>query len=253
MTQPVRTWPSKDPDAVLDFVYRIPLDAGDSVSNSPPWITKLSGDVVIDSQSLASAANTTDEGYGQDVTIWLSGGTDGETALFEVSWTTAGTRLDDGLVQLPVVSSELPTLLLTDYMKPSTGHLIARYPAFADVPGSTIAYWLTDAERYVTDAWTERDYAAGLMALAAHNMTLAGLGTDAAAISGIPTGITRMKSGSLELGFTDAAANGRMGGDLLSTRYGAEYRALLIRNRGGVRVQPTGSIPCGAYPSGCCS
>jgi hypothetical protein len=114
---------------------------------------------------------------------------------------------------------------------------------------ATIRYWLTDAERYVTSAWSEGDYAAGLMALAAHNMALAGLGTDGAALAGVPAGITRMKSGSLELGFTDAAANARMGGSLESTRYGVEYSLLLRRNRGGPYVMPTGVAPPGVYAS----
>jgi hypothetical protein len=240
MAQP---WTAKDPQAVLDYVYRIPLDAGDSVSSATPWITKLSGDVVIDSQSLASAPNTTAEGYGQDVTVWLSGGTDGETCVFRAEWATAGGRTDDDIITMAVAAHEIDGLVLTGYAKPLPGHLTARYPAFAAVATSTIRAWLTDAERFVTTAWAEGDYAAGLMSLAAHNMALAGLGTDAAALVGVPAGITRMKSGSLELGFTDQAANARMSGGYDSTRYGAEYALLLRRNRGGPYVAPTGIVP----------
>jgi hypothetical protein len=100
MTQPVRQWPPKDPDAVLDYTYRIPLDPADSIAPGQAVITKLSGAVVIDSQSLAAAADTVDGVYGQAITVWLSGGTDGETALFQAAWTTVATRHDDGLVQL---------------------------------------------------------------------------------------------------------------------------------------------------------
>jgi hypothetical protein len=247
MTQPVRQWPPKDPDAVFDYTYRIPLDAADSIAPGQATITKLSGDVVIDSQSLAATPDTEIvDGvsvYGQVITIWLSGGTDGETALFQVTWTTVATRSDDALIQLPVVSGEIADLVLAGYAKPLPGHLTARYPAFADVATGTIRAWLTDAERFVTTAWDEGDYAAGLMSLAAHNMALAGLGTDAAALVGAPAGLTRMKSGSLELGFTDAAANARMSGGYDSTRYGAEYALLLRRNRGGPYVAPTGVLP----------
>jgi len=238
-------WSSKDPDAVLDYVYRIPLDAEDSVSSSTPWVTVLDGDVGIDDQSLAAEPDTTDAGYGQDVTITLSGGTDGETAVFRVAWETAAGREDDDIITLFVSSHEYEALELIGYAKPLPPHLKARYPAFAAIDAGTIQYWLTDAERCVTEAWLEGDYAAGLMALAAHNMTLAGLGTDASSLAGVPSGITRMKSGSFELGLTDAAANARMTGSLDSSRYGQEYMALLRRNRGGPFVAPTGALPPG--------
>jgi hypothetical protein len=228
--------PSKDPQSVQDYEITIPLDDGDSVSAYT--FSKLTGDVVIDSDSRTGAL----------LTVWLSGGTDGETAVFRLAWTTTGGREDDDVITLPVSSHEYAALALTDYAKPLPPHLKLRYPAFASVDAGTVQYWLTDAERYVTDAWSEGDYAAGLMALAAHNMTLAGYGTDVASLSGVPAGITRMKSGSLELGFTDAAANARMGGGYGSTRYGAEYQALLRANRGGPLVAPTGVAPDGVYP-----
>jgi hypothetical protein len=229
------TWPSKDPDAVLDYDYTIPLDTGDTVSTAT--FEKLTGDVVIDAEDRTAAVYT----------VTLSGGTDGETAVFRIAWTTAAGRTDDDVITLFVSSHEYEALVLTDYAKPLPPHLKARYAAFASVEAGTIQYWLTDAERYVTNAWTEGDYAAGLMALAAHNMTLAGYGTDASAVGGIPAGITRMKSGSLELAFTDAAANARAAGDFAATRYGQEYLALLRRNRGGPFVSPTGIAPYDPY------
>lgn len=230
MTQAPKTWAAKDPQAVLDYLYTIPLDEGDSVASYT--LTKLSGDVVIDSHSRTGA----------DVTAWLSGGTNGETAVFRVAWVTTDTRADDAIILLPVAANELTALVLTGYAKPSPAHLIIKYPAFAAVPVTTIGFWLTDAERFVTTAWDEGDYAAGLMSLAAHNMALAGLGTEGAALVGVPVGITRMKSGSLELGFTDVAANARLAGGYDSTRYGTEYGLLLRRNRGGPYVAPTGVV-----------
>lgn len=234
------SWTSKDPSAVLDYVYRIPLDAGDSVASGTPWVTKLSGTVNIDSQSLAVDPNETADGFGQDVTAWISGGADGETAVFRIAWVTTGGRTNDDVITLPIIAADLPVLALTGYAKPVPGHLQARYPAFSAVPASTVQYWLTDAERSVDTSWNEGDYAAALMALAAHNMTLAGIGTDAAALASVPVGITQMRSGSLGLSFTNEAANARMTGDFTATRYGQEYQLLLRRNRGGPLVTDSG-------------
>lgn len=234
-------WPSKDPQAVTDYQYTIPLDTGDAVDSYT--FTKMTGDVVIDSHSRTDAV----------VTAWLSGGTEGETAVFRIAWVTDDGRTDDDVITLAVSSHEYEALVLTDYAKPLPPHLKARYAAFAAVDAGTIQFWLTDAERFVTDSWVEGDYAAGLMALAAHNMALAGYGTDAAALASVPAGITRMKSGSFELGFSEASANARATGSLASTRYGQEYQALLKANRGGPLIQPTGVVPfdaCQRFPQG---
>lgn len=239
-------WPSKDPDAVLDYVYRIPLDDADSVTSH--GLTRLTGTVAIDSESIAAAPDSTALGFGQDVTARLSGGVDGETCVFRIAWTTAGGRDDDDVITLFVSSHEYEALVPTGYAKPLPPHLKARYPAFAAVDPGTVQYWLTHAERSVDTSWSEGDYAPALMALAAHNMTLAGLGTDGTAFAGVPVGITRMKSGSLELGLTEAAANARASGTLAATRYGQEYQMLLRRNRGGPLVSDTGVVPFPAYP-----
>jgi hypothetical protein len=230
----METWPPKDPDAVLDYLYTIPLDEGDSVLSST--FERLVGTVNIDSASRTGA----------EWTVELSGGEAGETSVFRIAWVTTGGREDDDSVSLFISSKEFEALVPTGYAKPLPAHLQARYPAFTAIDAGVIQYWLTDAERFVTNAWSEGDYATGLMALAAHNMTLAGLGTDAESLASIPAGITRMKSGTLELGFTNDAANARLNGDLSASRYGQEYEALLRRNRGGPRIQPTGTVP--AYP-----
>lgn len=237
-----KTWAAKDPGAVLDYTYRVPLDTGDSVSSFT--LTQLSGTVTVDSSSLASAPDTTEEGYGQNITAWLSGGADGETAVFKVVWTTAETRTDDDIITLALVSKETPALVLTGYAKPLPAHLIARYPAFADVPAATIQAWLTDAERFVSTSWGEGDYAVGLMSLAAHNMAQAGYGT-AGTLASIPRGVSRFKSGTLDVTLTDAVANGTGYG---ATVYGSEYAALLARNRGGPLVVPTGVPLDGIWP-----
>lgn len=251
MTQPVKTWAAKDPAAVLDYTYTIPLDAEDSIASiADVDFSVLDGTVAIDSSSLAAAPETDADGvYGQVLTAWLSGGADGETSMFKVAWTTVATRQDDAILLLPVVGSEYVALVLTRYAKPAPAHVVMKYPAFASVDAQTVQFWLTDAERYVTSAWSEGDYAAGLMALAAHNMDLAGLGADNSVFGNLPAGVSRIRSGSFDAAFTEQAANARLNGGYAATIYGQEYAALLARNRGGPLVAPSGVIPCGtAYP-----
>lgn len=135
------------------------------------------------------------------------------------------------------------------YVVPTSSDLKARYPAFAAVDDGTITYWITDAQRFVDESWSEGDYGPAMLSLAAHNMTLSGLGADAAAaLAAIPAGVSRFKSGTLEVALTDAAANARMTGDFTASKYGQEYQLLLRRNRGGPVVADTGCVP--TYPFG---
>lgn len=133
------------------------------------------------------------------------------------------------------------------YTPPTPANLIQRYPAFAAVPTPTIQYWLTDAERFVDTSWMEQDYAPALMALAAHNMVSAGLGTDGALASVVPAGVSKFKSGVLDVSFSDGATADRLSGALTASRYGGEFQLLRRRNKAGPRVSATGSIPCGPY------
>lgn len=197
----------------------------------------MSGTVVIEDDDRDEA----------EVTALLSGGVDGETSVFRITWATSGGREDEVYITLPVTSADYVALEYTDYMKPLPQHLVVRYPAFEDVPTATIQYWLTDAERFVDTSWAEGDYAPALMALAAHNMVSAGLGTDAAALADMPAGVTRLKSGSLDVSFAEGATADRLSGALTASRYGAEYSLLRRRNKGGPRITATGALP---YSSG---
>jgi hypothetical protein len=134
------------------------------------------------------------------------------------------------------------------YDLPTPAELMVRYPSFADVDEAIIQYWLTDAERFVDTSWMEGDYAPALMAMAAHNMTLSGQGTEAQATSDLPVGITSMKIGTLGLTFDSAITRDKAMGTLSATRYGSEYAVLLRRNKAGPRVAPTGSVPYPPYP-----
>lgn len=237
------SWSAKDPDAVKDYVYAIPLDAGDSITAGNYTFTKLSGDVVVDSHDLNLVPYTdADDVLRQDVTVWLSGGTAGETAVFEITWSTVGGRDDDDHITI-AIADDPAVLVFSGYAKPAPLHLQARFPAFADVSVDTIQYWLTDAERLVTDSWVEGDYAIGLMLLAAHNMVLNGLGTgaEAAAAAAGASGYKVMRSGSLTLERFDAGSNtSQAGTGFASTTYGAQFLQLLRANRGGPRVVGTG-------------
>lgn len=236
-----KAWPAKDPDRVDFYGYTIALDAGDSVVAYD--LELLDGDVVIDSDARSGA----------DVTAWLSGGTDGTTSVFRVSWETANGVEDDEVITLAVIANEISVPLpLTGYDKPKPGHLIMRYPTFAAVDPAIIQYWLSDAERYVDDSWLEGDYAAAIMALAAHNLVIAGHGTPAASTSSsstpvLPAGVTSVKSADFSMSVTPEQANARAEGALTSTIYGTEFKALQKRNRGGARVTLTGTAPYDPY------
>lgn len=212
------SWPAKDPSAVKDYLYTIPLDDGDSVSAHT--FEKLSGTVAIDSESRAGA----------DVKAWLSGGTDGEVTVFRIAWTTAGGRSDDVIITLPVADNELTEL--TGYDRPAPAHLIARYPAFAAVDPGTIRLWLTDAERIVKEDWLQPDYAVGIMAKAADSMAKLGIGATGVG-TGDMEGVTDFKSASFSVSFDAGAVASAAAG---VTPYGREFAILMRRNSGGPRL-----------------
>ena len=125
-----------------------------------------------------------------------------------------------------------------------------RYPAFAAVDDARIQYWLTDADRFVTDGWGA-DADPARLAYAAHNLVLSNApgiqsGTDLAAM-GIPTGVTKFKSASMDVQISEAAANRSLASGWDATTYGAEFAVMLRRNTGGPMlvgyVEPTCGWP----------
>lgn len=233
----MQSWPAKDADAVLDYGYTIPLEAGDSVASYT--FEKLSGDVVIDSEGRVGAR----------VTVWLSGGTDGEINTFRIAWVTTAGREDDDEITLAIASNS-GIDLGSAYADPSAATLKAAFTKFASVADSTVEFWLDRARRHVDQSWTEGDYAMGQMLLACHLMTLEGLGTGTEAqIAAEGLGdFTSVKSGQFSFTRGESAA---AGGSLGSTSYGRQWLALAKLNRGGARLTPTGSVPTvPLYPSG---
>lgn len=85
---------SKDPDAVLDYT----LDWSS-------WLNSAGGDVIATSvwtvpAGIATVGNTNS---GNQTTVWLSGGTAGQSYAVSNRITTAGGRTEDRTIQINVV------------------------------------------------------------------------------------------------------------------------------------------------------
>lgn len=195
-------WPAKDPAETLDFNWTVPVDAGDTVATYTAAVA--SGTVAIDA----------DENGDARVTVWLSGGTDLETATFNLTATTVGGRTFRELAVLPVFdrASELLALFRL------------RYAAFASIADGVIGYWLADAAGRIADPWPEDARDPAKLVLAAHMLAESGALSGNA---GIPAGVTSFRSGSFSATFSDSVAN-RTG--FSTTIYGREFLALRRRN-----------------------
>lgn len=219
------SWSPKDPDETVN--YQLPwgpqLSAGDTIATSL-WLdvagAVLEGDSISD-DSLSTYAR-------------VSGGVDETTAILTNRVTTTDGETLEQLVHLPIVATEL--VPLTEYQAPRPQDLTARYPAFADVPYDTIGIHLTDAQGGVDTSWAAADYAPALMALAAHNMTLLGIGTVTESEAYARAGVSSIRDGNFSASFNDKCVQGANGGGLNSTHYGRLYLTMLRRNKGGPRL-----------------
>lgn len=115
------------------------------------------------------------------------------------------------------------------YIVPTAADLKARYPAFAAVSDATIDVWLEDAQRTVKPTWLEDDYRPGIMSLAAHNMAEQSVITGGQSLAGV----TSFKSSQFSITLSDQAASAT---GYAATIYGREFRILLARNVGGMRL-----------------
>ncbi len=196
-------WPAKDPAEVLDFTWTPGLDTGDTIASFTA--TVASGTVAKD-----SASNTTTA-----VTVWLSGGADGETATVNLTAVTAGGRTFREVAVLPVFdrASELLSLFRL------------RYPAFVSVADGQIGYWLADAARLVDASWPTTSADPATFAWAAHMLSESG-----ALVGAIPAGVTSFRSGSFSATVDSGVAS--LTG-LRATSYGREFLALRRANFGG--------------------
>ncbi len=187
-------WPAKDPDEVLDYTWKPPLDAGDTITAFN--IVRNSGTVAIDSNGFTTSL----------ATAWLSGGTAGETSIFTLTVITAGGRTFETTASLLIADS---AILATFRL---------RYPAFASVADGTVAYWIADAELAVDAGWPEASIIVGRLAYVAHRLSETGALTTA-----IPAGLTSFRSGSFSA-TVDSSIAGLTG--FAATSYGREYLAL---------------------------
>lgn len=75
------TWPSKDPDEVLDYSWPVPLDDGDTITGTPV-ATVIAGTVTLGTPAVDEAL----------VTVVISGGAPSENAIVKMVAVTAGGR-----------------------------------------------------------------------------------------------------------------------------------------------------------------
>ena len=117
---------------------------------------------------------------------------------------------------------------LMAYVIPTANELQTKYPAFAAVADATIDVYIADAQ--VDETWLEADYAPAIMAWAAWSMTDAGIGTGGEIAGYIGSGVTKLKSGTLDVSFSDSASGYE------TNIYGRTYLMLLRKNKGGPRT-----------------
>lgn len=129
------------------------------------------------------------------------------------------------------------------YSVPTVADLVAKYPEFAQVPVSVVESYISDAVALDVDtSWLESTYAPAVKAKAAHEMALAGLGDMGEAATQVAAGVTSIRSGNFQASFSADTVRRASDGGLRSTRYGREYRRLLLRNKSGPRVVVGGSF-----------
>jgi len=131
------------------------------------------------------------------------------------------------------------------YVIPTADDLKAKYPAFADVADATINLYIADAQ--VDTSWIEADYAPAIMAWAAWSMTDTGIGTGGEVAGYIGSGVSRLKSGTLDVSFSDKAAS--LSG-YETNIYGRHYLMLYRKNKAGPRVVVGRACAPGWGPTG---
>lgn len=241
MSDPV-TWAPKDADEVKQYQViwagAQGLLPGDTVATSD-W-SEATG-LVVEAHTVAPD--------GLSVYALISGGVNGETgSVLNTVTTTNGETLEQ-VVLLPIVASEGDPL--GEYEKPRPQDLTAMYPAFAAVPYTTIAAHLNTASTTGVDtSWLAGDYAPAIMALAAHNMALLGIGEHGDVAAYKLAGVTALRDGAFSVQFSDKVAARSSGGQFDATPYGQQYRVYLRRNRGGPRLIGGGLVDSGWGPLG---
>jgi len=121
---------------------------------------------------------------------------------------------------------------------PTAAVFKARHPRFAAVGDDTVALYLAEAGRSVTTAWSEDDYADGIMYLAAHLMFAEGALDPTGAAPGTAGQVKKVKAGEVEAEFAVEPGRAGMWSSYEATIYGRRYLELASRNGG----QPNAAI-----------
>lgn len=220
----------KDPDELLRYSYDWSPDLAEGETLVTEGIYPFVDPV--------APAGTTVQAVQQDdthATLIISGGTDGQEAAFLIRVkTSVGNILEDTVV-LPIAAKVIPVVHPGGYVDPTPANLAALYPEFGSVSPVQLQYYLDRAAVSVDTSWSEGDFAHARMVLAAHLLTLGGIG-DSAEAATVREGSGEFRSmgiGPLRLERFD---KGSGKSTYATTRYGREFRDLLRRNKGGPRV-----------------
>lgn len=125
------------------------------------------------------------------------------------------------------------------YVRATLAEFQAVFTAFPNVQQATYDYWVVRAERLIDSAFGD-DQLHATMLLTAHYLVMQGFGSEVDSQRWSKfAGATRVKSGSLELSWSDGLKT-------TGSRYGDEVRDLIVSNKGGPHVAGTGTWP--VYP-----
>ena len=130
------------------------------------------------------------------------------------------------------------------YTTPTAAELKAYLPAFADVADATVDMYIAGAQ--VDTSWFEADYQPAVMLWAAWAMTDVGFGAGAEVAGYIASGVTKLKSGSLDVSFSEAASSAS---GYETNVYGRRFMSIYRKNKAGPRVI-VGRPSCGVAPWG---
>lgn len=131
------------------------------------------------------------------------------------------------------------------YTPPDKAAFIAIFPAFASVSDEAYTFWSARAGRIIDGKAECLGDDADLAAMLATAHYLSGQGIGTSTDSQLPAGISRIKSGTIEIerdSSADTASMGEWGG----TSYGRQLWPMLKACLGGPRVTGTGYAPYGA-------
>lgn len=124
------------------------------------------------------------------------------------------------------------------FVEPTPADIKLDFPAFAAVDDTIIQRRIDRTAIYVDQYWLETDYTWAKELLTAHWLQTEGLGTSGQAATFAANGVTRFKSGDLDVALSDTA--GANAGEFSGSVYGRQFAALLRKNKGGPYVASAG-------------